>query len=1071
MEHIIKNKKNYFESILTHYQIPLTLIVFLCAVGIVAFVTMPRQQFPTFSVLEGLVIAAYPGASSEQVDAELTKPLLNYLYSFEKTDRENTYAVTREGLCVVYLYVAEGVLGDSVEIFWSKLRLGLNDFKAQLPAQTLLLEGDDDFGKTSSILLSLSSDKRSYRELGNYLDILNNMLNTCNEIASIETYGLQNEKIVVYVDGQKLSFYGIDTASILSILQIESLTGYAAAIDNAASEIPIHVKPRITSEADLANQIIFESPDGKLVRLGDVARIEREYDVDSSFVKSNLSRSVVLSMEMTDTFNIVEFGKKIDTILETFKTKIPQDVDIIKISDMPGIVKTSINHFFRDFLLAIISVIIVIVLSLPLRVAAVSALTIPISMLIGIFVLYLMGVQLNTVSLASLVLVLGMVVDDSIVVIDNHIEKLDHGQDPWTSAWSSAAELFVPALTATLAIIMAFLPTSFFLTGMYKEFIAPAPITVSVSLLASLLVASHFVPILTSRFIKTGTAPRESIIENGIENDKENSKKTGKKKHRKNLLDFLQIFYDNKVLPFSLKNPRTAMAVAFLCTVLGIAGFTILPRQLFPKLEQNQFAVEIYLPAGTSIQKNAEITEEISAILLKDKRVKNVISFVGQSSPRFNTLYVPLLPSDYYSQLIVVTGTEKETVEVLHEYDQKYRDAFPLAHIKWKQLDFLPTAAPIEISITDHDKDKAKAFAEEVKNIMCSEDNLIWIRDDWSTPFLAAGVSLKDSNAFRVGVNRTSLIASSAIYNTGIPLGEVWDGDYRKEIILKHETGDPQNPLSPKHNPSLSDLGNSFVISPEKNHLTFNEVANIEPEFTQAQIVRRYGVYSVTVSADVAFNKLTAPIFDRVNKKIKALPDYKNINISYGGEHKMEIETYIPFAKSFLVSCAGIFLIMLFQFKRLKTALLVMFTQPLSIIGGVLGLLIIGYPFGMTSFMGFIGIMGICIRNGVILISYANDLRSEKGMSVYDAAIAAGKRRMRPIVLTASAAIVGVIPLISSGSSLWGPLGSVLCFGLLGSTILTLFVLPAAYYLFFKHEDDIKKNANTTENGDNIVKS
>jgi multidrug efflux pump subunit AcrB len=736
---------------------------------------------------------------------------------------------------------------------------------------------------------------------------------------------------------------------------------------------------------------------------------------------------------------------------------------------MPEIVKTSINHFFRDFFLAIISVIIVIVLSLPLRVAAVSALTIPISMLIGIFVLRLMGVQLNTVSLASLVLVLGMVVDDSIVVIDNHIEKLDHGSDPWTSAWSSAAELFIPALTATLAIIMAFLPTSFFLTGMYKEFIAPAPITVSVSLLASLLVASHFVPILTSRFIKTGAAPQNKQTHAAQATNAETEttlNKTDEKKPRRNLLDFLQLFYDSKVLPFSLKKPRVAMVVAFSCTALGIAGFTILPRQLFPKLEQNQFAVEIYLPAGTSIQKNAEVTEEISAILLKDKRVKNVISFVGQSSPRFNTLYVPQLPADYYSQLIVVTGTEKETVEVLREYDEKYRDAFPSAHLKWKQLDFLPTAAPIEISITDPDRNKIKTFAQEVETIMRDEPDLIWIRDDWSNSFLAANVSLKDNNAFRVGVNRTALTASSAIYNTGIPVGEVWDGDYKKQIILKHESGDPQNPLSSKHKPSLMDLENSFVISPERNHVTFNDVANIKPEFTQAQIVRRYGVYSITVSADVAFNTLTAPIFDRINKKIKALPDYKDVSITYGGEHKMEIETYIPFAKSFLVSCAGIFLIMLFQFKKLKTALLVMFTQPLSIIGGVLGLLIVGYPFGMTSFMGFIGIMGICIRNGVILISYANDLRSKEGMSVYDAAIAAGKRRMRPIVLTASAAIVGVIPLITSRSSLWGPLGSVLCFGLLGSTILTLFVLPAAYYLFFKNEgeDIAKENMATNPN-------
>ncbi|HOX23553.1 MAG TPA: efflux RND transporter permease subunit, partial [Elusimicrobiales bacterium] len=460
-------------------------------------------------------------------------------------------------------------------------------------------------------------------------------------------------------------------------------------------ELPIHLPQRFKSEADVAEQIILSEPDGRIVRVRDVARVVREYDVDESFVESNGNRSVVLSMEMRFGNNIVSFGKQIDKLVEEFKNTVPPDVEIKKIADMPAVVKTSIIHFFRDFGMAILSVTVVIVLLLPRRIALVAAFTIPVCILQSLGILQGLGVELNTISLCTLVIVLGMVVDNAIVVIDNHVEMLDHGVDVWTSAWSSAKELFIPVFTATLAIIAAFAPMPIFMEGMSKEFVGPMPVTVAVTLFISLCVAMLFVPILSYAFIKTGL---------------HTAGKAAEKVKNVSMLDRLQAFYNGK-LAGAMAHPSRTIAIGAGSILLGLTLLALLPQQLFPTLERNQFAVEIYFPEGTALEKNAETARAITGILRADKRVTDVISFVGTSSPRFHTLYAPQMPAKNYSQLIVITDTQKNTEKVLREYDEKYREYFPNAHLRFKQLSFLSAESPIEVRISGDTIGEIKTFA------------------------------------------------------------------------------------------------------------------------------------------------------------------------------------------------------------------------------------------------------------------------------------------------------------------------------------------------------------------------
>jgi len=1019
-------RKSIIELALKYRQVPITLAVFLCLAGLYSLVTMPRQEFPEMRLRQGLVIAVLPGATSRQVDEQVAKPLQNYLFGFKEVDRAKTYSQSREGQTTIFLEVAPEVKDQ--DAFWAKLRLGLQEVKGQLPPQVLVVLGTNDFGDASAVLLTITSKTRSYRELEYYLEKLEDRLRTNPAVSKLKHSGLQKEKITVYVDPARLAHYGVKPAMLIAGLQMEGMLGYGGSVKGADLELPIHLPPRFNSEADVAQQIVYAGPDGAIVRVKDVARVVREYDVEDSFVEANGGRALVLSMEARFGYNIVKFGHELDAVIADLKKTMPPDIEISKAADMPSVVQNSINRFFHDFAIAIIAVILVTVLLLPKKIAAVAAITIPICILQTIALMQAFGIELNTVSLVALVIVLGMIVDNAIVVIDNHVEKLDHGTDVWESSWSSAKELAVPVFTATLAIMAAFGTFGIFVTGSTGDFVGPLTYTVFIALGISFIVAMLLVPTLSYVFIKTGLHNKAAV------------------KQGPTLLDRLQAAYD-RLLDKAMKNQQKTVHFGLGMIALGLVCFAVLPQQLFPKMERNQFAAEIYFKEGTGLEKNTEVTRQLAGILKADQRVKDAISFIGTSSPRFHTMYAPQMPAKNYSQILVVTRTQKDMEAMVREYDAKYRDAFPDAHIRWKQLDFLPKDAPVEIRVTGDSIEEIKTAAAAIKKVMADEKDIIWLRDDYRGQRLSADLELDAEAANRIGLTRGMLGASVAMNRGGLPVSTVWEGDYPRAVVLKY---DKEKSSAPE---KLKDQYVSALLSPAP--VLLRQVAKLKPGFSEGQVVRRNGRLTLTVLADVAFDKLADPVFSRAQKKIKALTLPPSVEIEYGGEHEKMIEDFTPLAKALLTSTFLIFIILLFQFQKVRLALLIMATMPLSIIGAALGLHLMRYPFGLTAFLGIIGLFGMVVRNGIILISYAHELEA-KGMSVHAAALAAGKRRLRPIFLTASAAAVGVIPLILSGSSLWGPLGTVICFGLIGSTILTLLVLPAAYALYGEREETIK---------------
>ncbi|MGE5365329.1 MAG: efflux RND transporter permease subunit [Bacteroidota bacterium] len=1023
----MKNKLTLIEFILLHKQMLIVATGILVIFGIIGLTQMPRDEFPQFKIRQGIIVGVYPGASSGQVREQLTKKVENYLFSYEQIDKEKTYTVSKENVMVTYVELRS--TEDNPEAFWAKLRHGLNELKSTLPSGVMSLTADNDFGNTSAILLAVESESKTYKELEKYVERFEDKVRKIPATSRVKHYGLQNEQITIYMDDAKLTQYGIKPVTIFSALKPEGDVHYSGDIDNGKFIRPIHIPSNYKSESDIANQIVYSDPVGTVVRMKDVARIVREYADPDSYIRVNGKKCLIVSLEMMAGHNIVRYGDDVKKEIENFSLSVPQDVHVLTISDMPDFVSAAIENFLKEFFIAIAAVILVTLLLLPKRVALVAASSIPVSILITIGIMWAAGMDLQTVSLAGLIIVLGMVVDNAIVIIDNYIEKLDENISPFAAASQSVTDLFGSVFSATLIIIMSFFPMQLFMTGMAGDFLKSLPLTVTFALGFSLLVAVLIVPLMCYTFIKMG-----------IKGDHNKGRKAA-------FLNGLQKMYD-KVLEKSFGNKKMVVGIGVLSFILGLVFLAETPQQSFPPFERNQFAVEFYLPEGSSLQQTDEVMKNVESKLIHDPRVINVASFVGTSSPRFNTLYAPNFPARHYGQMVVITKSKEATLEILDEYSEKYSDCYPNAYVRWKQLDMMAAKGPIEVRISGDSIKDIKSMAEQVKLIMQKTPGAQWIRTDFEQPLQSVRLDIKEDEATRLGYSKTLLGYSLMVGTKGFPVSTIWEGDYPVSVLLK---------VDKKTKTGTEDIMNQYVTSPYLiSSVPVRQIADLKPEWTEGAIVTRNGVNTITVRCDVKRGIFAAGVFSKVRDGVGKLHLPQGLSIAYGGEEEQGVENMTPMYYALGVTIVIIFVILLAQFRKVKTAFLIMTTMPLSIFGASFGVFATGYPFSITAFVGLISLMGIGVRNGIILIQYAEKLLAEGHMTIKEATMAAAKRRMRPIFLTSAAAAVGVIPMILSRSPLWGPLGSVICFGLIFGMLLCLLVLPVLYYLVnrnYKTED------------------
>ena len=1003
-----------------NFRITFLIVGCLFVFGIYALARIPKQEFPEYTIRQGVVVGVYPGATAEEVEEQLAKPLEQFLMTYKEVKRAKTTSTSQNGMCYVMVELNDDV-NDKDEV-WSKVKHGLAAFKMQLPAGVAAVVTNDDFGDTSALLITLESDTRSYRELKGYMDDLSDRLRRIESVSNLRPYGVQQEQISVYADPERLAAYGIGEKTLSAALAAQGLTPLGGSVSNAETETPIHIAPSLAGEREVAEQIVWSDPEGHVLRVKDVARVVREYDDPDSYIRNNGHRCVLLSLEMQAGNNIVEYGREVDEVLHAFiEEELPADVSVQRIADQAKVVGDSVHSFLRDLFVAMAIIIVVMMLLFPLRSAIVAALTIPMSTFISVGMMYLCGIPLNTVTLAALVVVLGMIVDNSIVVIDGYLDYLARGYSRWFAAVESAREFFPSLLLATICICMIFYPILFTMTGMMGDFLTWFPWTITINLMVSLLLAVMVIPFLEILII-----PAVHVRRDG----------------RRSFTDRVHDVY-RRVLAWTFRHGWLTISLGAASVVVSLLIATQLKFRMVPFADRDQFAVEIYLRPDTPLERTGAVADSVYRALRADERVKSVTSFVGCSSPRFQMSYAPQIAGKNYAQFIVNTTSVDDTESILDEYADVWADRFPEAYVKFKQLDY-QNVPSLEFRFYGSDIDSLRAAADRLMARMRQMPELQWVHTDYEDPRAIAEVRLDPVTASQLGITRTVVAANMALASGDVAVGSVWEGDYRLPVVLKRDARLGER--------SLSDIGDTYVSSPVPGvSVPLRQIADVEPAWSQSKIVHRNGMRCITVTADLKRGANAMRMTSRISRMLKdEIPLPPGVETELGGAHEFDAETLPPIAAGLSISLVIIFFFILVNFRKFGITLVVMASMSLCLFGAMVGLWIADFTIGLTSVLGFITLLGMIVRNVILMYQHAEDKRKVCHWSGKLAAYDAGKRRMVPIFLTTATTAVGVVPMMLGGSTFWAPVGVTIFAGGIGSLILVVTILPVLYSKIYK---------------------
>ena len=1022
---------NFTRATMHNYRLVVFFLILLIIAGATSLWRMPKQEFPEFSMPIAMMVAVYPGASSEDVEKQVTNRLEDYLFSFSEVSAKNTRSNTTDGLCT-FIITLNDKGAKNPEITWGRIRDGLPLLqKTLLPPGCLGVALLDNFGSAAAELIVLDSKDKSYRELDEMASQLKENLQGVDNICNLRKQGVLHEQISIYLDKERMVRFGVSRTMITAMLAMQNITTGGAHIGNDDTDMPIYVSADNQTEREIANQIILNEPvSGKIVRLKDVARVVREYPDVVNYISNNGEKAVLLSLEMQEGGDIVAFGRDVDKRVEAFQSTLPKSVHLTHIANQPQVVRNSIVSFLGDLVEAILIVVLVMMVLFPMRSAMVAGISIPITIIITFGLMAAFGIPLNNVTLAALIVALGMVVDDSIIIIDAHQELLQQGHSSWFASVFSAHNFFPSISIATMSICLVFLPSVIFMPEMLANFFRVFTFTMISALLTSLFVAMIFVPLLNHKLLGKSASQGAHVKES-------------------RLLAPIERGYE-RLLKVCFAHPYSIIVGSVLLVVAGAWLFGQIPKKMIPNADRDQFVVEIYTPNGTSIDRTAAITDSVAMVMKQDKRVENVTEFVGQLMPRFMVSAPIAMGGKRFAQIVVRSKGNKETLDLIRDYTGHFEARWPDTYVRMFQLSYA-MGGGMSFTFEGDDFVHLHQMADSVKQFMRTQKGLIWIHDGFGEMQPVMDVRLDPISAAQLGVTRLSVASSLAMKYGGMKSGSVWEDDYEMPVMMYADSRDERR--------DMSKIGDEYVGTTFGGNAPLRQIAHIKPTWCENTIEHRQGRRVVTVQADVVPGYSSAKATKQIENYIKKqLAPHMPQDVRYRKSGMAELNEYIgePLATSFIISLSIILLIMVLNFRKFRLSALAMCGTLLALPGAAVGLWLSGCDFGMTSMLGVFSLLGIVMRNSVIMFDYAEELRA-KGYSVRHAAMEAGRRRMKPIVLTSATTAVGMLPLMLSDSTLWPSMGWIICFGTLMATILVVTVMPCAYWKLLDNKKRAKR--------------
>jgi multidrug efflux pump len=1034
---------------LDHPALTRYLMVVLMLLGFAAYFQLGQDEDPPFTFRAMVVRTNWPGATAQQVAEQVTDKIERVLQEVPYADKIRSYS--KPGESQIIFQIKDSSRPGEVANVWYTVRKKIGDMRFQLPAGVQGPFFNDDFGDVYGVIYALESDGFNYAELKTFADDVRQQLLRVQDVAKVELFGVQDEKVYVEISQKRLAQLGLDIAQVLQQMGQQNAVESAGAVQTPLDVVQVRVAGQFEAVEQLRAMPIRGSS-GSQLRLGDIAEIKRGY-IDPPIVKvRHQGKEVIaLGVSMAKGGEIIRLGQSLKAVTHRIEDGLPAGIKLVQIQDQPRAVSTSVNEFVRTLIEAVAIVLAVsfVALGLHKRPAAamlplrkryyvdmrpglVVGITIPLVLAVTFLAMDFWGIGLHKISLGSLIIALGLLVDDAIISVEMMVRKMEEGYDKVRAATFAYEITAMPMLTGTLITATGFLPIGMARSTVGEYTFAIFAVTV-IALVLSWFVSVYFVPALGVTLLRSkreAKASRPSNVEDPA----------GSEDHHEHFdTPFYRTF--RRTVDWCVEHRWVTIGATLLTLALGIVGMGKVQQQFFPDSSRPEIMVDIWFPEGTSFAANEETSRRVEQRFRQEAGVTSVSSWIGSGVPRF---YLPLdqvFPQTNVSQFIIQPADLNVRESLRVKLPGLLAQEFPEVRGRVKLLpNGPPVPYPVQFRVVGPDPVALRERADEVKAVMRGSPNTRGVNDNWNESVKVLRLEVDQSKARALGVTSQSIAQAGKIILSGTNVGQFREGDKLIDIVLRQ-------PLDERS--AITDIGNAYLPTASGRSIPLTQIAKPVFAWEPGVMWRENRDYAITVQGDIVEGLQGATVTDELLPKLKALeakwPLGYAIQVAGAVEESSKGSSSIAVGLPIMLFIT--FTLLMLQLHSFSRSMLVFLTGPLGIAGVAGALLVLGRPFGFVALLGVIALMGMIERNSVILIDQIEQDRA-KGIPTWNAIVESAVRRLRPIVLTAAAAVLAMIPL--SRSVFWGPMAVAIMGGLIVATVLTLLALPAMYAAWFR---------------------
>jgi multidrug efflux pump len=1003
-------------------RITLVILAIILIAGMQTFVHMPRAYDPGFVVRTAQVLTYFPGASPQRVEQLVSSRIEDAVKEIPELDFVKSES--RTGISIVLVNIKESY--TDMRPIWDNLRRKIDDMASDLPEGTSAPVINDEFGDVYGVVMTLRGEGFNYADLQEIADRVKDELLRIPDAAKVDILGEQEERIFVEYDNARLAELGISPYQLSQMLSARNIVISGGAFNLNNERIALEPSGNFESIEDIGKTVVSSPKTNKLIMLRDITKISRGYvDPASSLIHTSGQRGLAIAVSMRDGGNNIELGLQVKRAIEEFLQTYPHGVEFDLINFSPAEVDKKVSDFVGNLLQAVVVVTAVMLLTLGMRTGLVVAMLIPTTMLLSLIVMSVFKIGLDQISLAALIIALGMLVDNGIVMSESILVQMEKGVKAIDAAIDSANELKVPLLTASLTTAAAFLPI-YLAESNVGEFTASLFKVVTITLLCSWVISLTIIPLLCVKFLKV------SPVQQNFDS-----------KAYSTYRGVLEILLNNKALTLS---------VTVLLFVGVMSAMSALPKIFFPPSDRTYFKMELELPTGTTIEATEAVVSDLESFIAKqlqisDERtqgIRNWIAYVGNAGPRFILSHTPKPSSSNYA-LLIANVTDASLIQ---GYMGQIQDYMANRHLdltlKLRLIENGPAVSnPIELRISGTEPNALFDAVEQIRQQMLGTPTLQNVTDDWGQRIKKLQIDIDQVRAQSSGVTSQDIATSLQASLSGMELTEYREDEDTIPVLLRSSEA-ARREISKVESLSVyaQSSGNSVPLS---------QVANVNMVWDLAKIYRRNGLRTVTLGAQLVGDANAAAVVTELRSYLQTKQKQwgPGIKVDFGGEQESSAKANQSIADKLGLAGLIILILLVAQFNSIRLSLIVLSTIPLGMIGVVLGLLIARSYVGFMTILGIVSLAGIVINNAIVLLERIQ-IELDSGLAQQQAIIAAAQQRARPILLTTATTVLGLIPLYLGGGPMWEPMSVAIMAGLLFSTLLTLGVIPVLYASLFK---------------------